>query len=738
MAPRARPLRAVQTADEPAHDDPTAVAVPETTTAVPAPRPPRVGAAARSLDDPGLFINRELSQLEFNFRVLAQAENARVPLLERLRYLTIASTNLDEFYEIRVAGLREQLAYNVTGIGPEGLSPQDALARVSERAHELVEQQYRVLNDQLLPALAAEGIRIRKRGELSPEQRSWVEDHFEQHVLPVLTPMGLDPAHPFPRILNKALTFVVSLDGPDAFGRDSGIAVLQVPRCLPRLIALPREVSASPHEFVLLSSIIHAHIGDIFPGMRVLGCHQFRVTRDSDLWVDEEEAHDLLSALKGELPNRKWGEAVRIEVDDKCKARITKFLLQKFNLTRQALFRVNGPVNLHRLDAIYDLVDRPDLKFAPYSPAVPPEVARADDLFELLRRNDILLHHPYQSFMPVVDLLHQAAVDKDVLAIKMTLYRTGADSPLVEALLQAARNGKEVTAVVELRARFDEERNIHLATRLQEVGATVAYGIVGHKTHAKLLLIVRREGNGLRRYVHLGTGNYHIRTTRQYTDFSLLTAGRRLGEDVHNLFMQLTGPGKVRPLRKLLQSPFTLHERVLELIDEEIQHAQAGTPARIVAKMNALAEPKVIQALYRASQAGVQIDLIVRGVCCLRPGIPGISENITVRSIVGRFLEHSRIFYFRAGGADLVFCSSADWMARNFFRRTESAFPLDSTPLRNRVVGEGLTACLADTAQAWTLDAEGHWSRVDAGREKPVSAQQLLMQRLGGAPLPED
>lgn len=696
-------------------------------------RKPAPTATPGDITAPDLFLNRELSQLDFNFRVLAQAEDPRVPLLERLRYVTICSTNLDEFFEIRVSGLREQMALNITSAGPENLSPQEVLARISVRAHELVERQYRVLNEQLLPALAEQGIRIHKRGELTPEQREWIGEYFEQQVLPVLTPMGLDPAHPFPRILNKALTFVVSLSGPDAFGRDTGFAVLQVPRCLPRLIALPREIADTPHEFVLLSSVIHAHIGDIFPGMKVSGCHQFRVTRDSDLWVDEEESQDLLAALKGELPNRRWGEAVRLEVDEKSKARIVKFLLQKFNLQRADLYKVAGPVNLHRLEAIYDLVDRPDLKFQPYTPAVPADVSRSEDMFELIRRNDVLLHHPYQSFMPVVDLLNQAATDKDVLAIKMTLYRTGTESALVDALIQAARNGKEVTAVVELRARFDEERNIHLATRLQEAGATVAYGIVGHKTHAKMLLIVRREANGLRRYVHLGTGNYHTKTTRVYTDFSLLTAGRRVGEDVHNLFLQLTGPGKVRPLRKLLQSPFTLSERLHGLIEEEIEHARAGEPARIVAKMNALAEPKIIQSLYRASQAGVEINLIVRGVCCLRPGVPGISENIRVRSIVGRYLEHSRVFYFRAGGADLVYCSSADWMARNFFRRTESAFPLDSTPLRNRVVGEALTASLLDDTQAWELQADGAWTRVPPAGPVPFGAQQALMQRLGGA-----
>ncbi|MSP74416.1 MAG: polyphosphate kinase 1 [Myxococcales bacterium] len=683
---------------------------------------------------PSLLLNRELAQLDFNFRVLAQAEDTRVPLLERLRYLTICSTNLDEFFEIRVAGLKEQIAANVKDTSPDGLTPQEMLDRVGGRAHALVERQYQVLNDDLLPALEAEGIRLLKRGEWSDAQEEWISEYFETMVHPVLTPIGLDPAHPFPRILNKALTFIVTVDGPDAFQRDSGIAVLQVPRSLPRLIVLPRDPTTARHDFVLLSSVIHACIGEIFPGMRVTGCFQFRVTRDSDLWVDEEETLDLLTALKGELPNRKFGEAVRLEVVDNCKASVLKLVMQRFGLTRADLYRVNGPVNVHRLEAVYDLVDRPDLKFPIFTPGLPFEASRSSDMFALLRRGDILLHHPFQSFSPVVELLNQAATDKDVLAIKMTLYRTGPDSPLVEALITAARAGKEVTAVVELRARFDEERNIDLATRLQQAGATVAYGIVGYKTHAKMLLIVRREANGLRRYVHLGTGNYHVRTTRQYTDFSLLTVQKRLGEDVHKVFMQLTGPGKVRTLRKLLQAPFTLHERLIQLIGEEAAQARAGEPARIVAKMNSLAEPRLIAALYEASRAGVQIELIVRGVCCLRPGLPGISENIHVRSVIGRFLEHCRIFYFRAGGTDLVYCSSADWMARNFFRRVEIAFPMESTPLRHRVVNEAMTLYLADEVESWHLHEDGTWTRVKAViGPSTVSAQVALMARLGAS-----
>jgi len=697
-------------------------------TAVPATTTPSVDLAS-----PEYYLNRELSQLDFNARVLAQAEDPRVPLLERLRYLTICSTNLDEFFEIRVSGLKEQIAYGVTTTGADGRTPVEILTQVSERAHALVERQYEVLNDLLLPELSRAGIRVLKRVELNNEQREWVAEYFELQVHPVLTPMGLDPAHPFPRILNKALTLIITLGGTDAFGRDSGIAVLQVPRALPRLIALPKEVASGPHDFVLLSSVIHAHIGELFPGMRVTGCYQFRVTRDSDLWVDEEESQDLLAALKGELPNRKFGEAVRLEVDENCKARVMRTLLTKFNLGRTDLYRVNGPVNLHRLDAIYDLVDRPDLKFPPFVPGLAAELSRGTDVFTVLRRADILLHHPFQSFVPVVELLQQAAIDKDVVAIKMTLYRTGSDSPLVEALIAAARTGKEVTVVVELRARFDEERNIDLATRLQQAGATVAYGVVGHETHAKMMLIVRREGSGLRRYVHLGTGNYHMRTSRQYTDFSLMTAGRRIGEDVHKVFMELTGPGKVRPLRKLLQAPFTLHERLLEMIAQESEHARNGEPARIVAKMNSLAEPRLIQALYEASQAGVQIDLIVRGICCLRPGVPGVSENIHVRSIVGRFLEHHRIFYFRAAGADLVYCASADWMPRNFFRRVEIAFPVESTPNRQRVVTEGLQNFLADDTLAWQLDADGEWRRVTSAGGTTFNAQEAVLHRLAGS-----
>ena len=682
------------------------------------------------LASPEFYLNRELSQLDFNARVLAQAEDPRVPLLERLRYLTICSTNLDEFFEVRVAGLKEQITYGVTTVGADGRTPAEIMAVVSERAHALVERQYEVLNELLLPQLARAGIRVLKRIELNAEQREWVADYFEAQVHPVLTPMGLDPAHPFPRILNKALTLIITLGGTDAFGRDSGIAVLQVPRALPRLIALPKEVAYGQHDFVLLSSVIHAHIGELFPGMRVTGCYQFRVTRDSDLWVDEEESQDLLASLKGELPNRKFGQAVRLEVDENCKARVTRTLLSKFNLGRAELYRVNGPVNLHRLDAIYELVDRPDLKFPPFKPGLPPELARGQDIFAQLRRADILLHHPFQSFVPVVEMLQQAAVDPDVLAIKMTLYRTGSDSPLVEALIAAARAGKEVTVVVELRARFDEERNIDLATRLQHAGATVAYGVVGHKTHAKMMLIVRRESTSLRRYVHLGTGNYHMRTTRQYTDFSLLSAGRRIGEDVHKVFMELTGPGKIRPLRKLLQAPFSLHERLLAMIANEAELARSGEPARIVAKMNSLAEPTLIKALYEASQAGVQIDLVVRGICCLRPGVPGVSENIHVRSIVGRFLEHHRLFYFRAAGADQVFCASADWMQRNFFRRVEVAFPIESTPNRQRVVTEGLQNYLADDSLAWLLNAEGVWTRLESVGETAYDAQATLLNKL--------
>jgi len=690
-------------------------------------------ADAATTTTPSSFLNRELSLLEFNFRVLEQARDPSTPLLERLRFLTISSSNLDEFFEIRVAGLKHQIEAGVVKPGADGLRPDQVLSRIGESVHRLVAEQYRVLNELLLPALQGEGIRILKRSTWNAAQRRWIRGYFEREVLPVLTPIGLDPAHPFPNIVNKSLNFLVSLQGKDAFGRPSERAVVQAPRVLPRLITLPKEVREAPFECVMLSSIIHAHVGALFPGMEVKGCNQFRVTRNSDLWVDEEEAEDLLHALQGELFRRNYGDAVRLEVTTNCSPPVIEFLLEQFELTRADLHVADGPVNLNRLSRLYDLVDRHDLKYAPFIAGVRRGLTQDEDIFETIRGGDVILHHPYESFTPIVDLLRQSADDPNVLAIKQTLYRTGKDSPLAEALLRAARAGKEVTAVVELRARFDEQANIDLARRLQELGAKVVYGIVGYKTHAKMLLIVRREGAELRRYVHLGTGNYHTINTRHYTDISLLTCRDDVGEDVHNMFQELTGLGRATQLKKLLQSPFTLHQALLEAIEVETANARDGKPARIAAKMNALIEPTIIEALYRASQAGVPIDLVVRGMCALKPGVPGLSENIRVRSIVGRFLEHSRIFYFLAGGENRTYCASADWMQRNFFGRVEVCFPVEEAALRERVVDEGITTYLEDDSQAWCLQPDGSYQRVEPTGAVMKRAQEVLLVRLGKA-----
>jgi polyphosphate kinase len=683
--------------------------------------------------DPSLYLHRELSLVDFQFRVLAQASHPDTPLLERLRFLTICSTNLDEFFEIRVAGLREELKLNITPIGPDGIPPAEALRRIHDSVQRLVRAQYDVLRNELLPALREQGICIQFREDWSKPVRQWVKAFFAERVLPVLTPVGLDPAHPFPLVLNKSLNFAIELEGKDAFGRGSRLAVVQAPRILPRLIALPSDVAGEGIHFVTLSAVIRHNADELFPGMKAKGCHAFRVTRNSDLWIDEEEVDNLLRALKGELSHRDYGNAVRLEASQSCPDDICDYLLQQFRLDRHDLYKVDGPVNLHRLSALYDLVDRPDLKYPSFVPAMPkdwPTSQRPSDLFARIRSGDIFLHHPFQSFTPVLELLRAAANDVQVMAIKLTLYRTGAASPLTEALIEAARNGKEVTAVVELRARFDEEANIDIATRLQEAGVKVVYGIVGYKAHAKMMLIVREEEGTLKRYVHLGTGNYHPRTTRQYTDFALMSCDNELGEDVHNLFQQLTGLGKVGKLKKLVQSPFALHQTILDYIAQETANARAGKKAEIRAKMNALTEPAVIRALYEASRAGVKIDLIVRGACCLRPGIPEVSSNIRVRSIVGRFLEHARVFYFYAGGEERVFCSSADWMARNFFYRVEVVFPIDGSKQKKRARTEGVDFYAKDNTHAWELEPDGVYRPVQ-NDDPPFSVQQELLNLLG-------
>ena len=687
-------------------------------------------------DMPELYLNREIGQLAFNRRVLAQAENRATPLLERLRFLSIVSSNLDEFFEIRVSGLHAEIEAGSPVIGPDRMDARAVFEQVAKETHELVAVQYQLLNQEILPGLAAEGIRFLRRADFTSAQAEWIKAYFFREVMPVLTPIGLDPAHPFPRVLNKSLNFAVELEGKDAFGRNSGIAVVQAPRVLPRVIRLPREISEAEYDFVFLSSVMHAHVSELFAGMKVVDSYQFRVTRNSELFVDEEEIKDLRTALRGELPHRQFGDEVRLEVADNCPQQISDYLLAQFNLGQEDLYRVDGPVNLVRLMNVPDGVNRPDLKYPVFRPGLPAQLHRTIDLFSSIREGDILLHHPFQSFQPVIAFLEQAARDPAVAAIKMTVYRTGAESELMDILITAARAGKEVTVVLELLARFDEEANINWAQRLEEVGAHVVYGVVGHKTHAKMLIVVRREEERLKRYVHLSTGNYHPRTTKLYTDWGLFTANEQFGADVNDIFIQLTGLGRASKLKHLWQAPFTLHKQVLRAIQNETQLAQSGAKGRIIAKMNALLEPEIIAVLYEASKAGVEIDLIVRGVCALKPGIPGVSESVRVSSVVGRFLEHSRVFYFGNGGAEDVYLSSADWMDRNFFRRVEILFPVLDPKLKKRVINEGLKPYLEDNCQAWDMDSEGHYSLRTPRRGKPQAAQENLLEMLARAQLP--
>ena len=696
--------------------------------------PDNIEMPTTDLNHSELFLNRELSFLAFNRRVLELAKDPAVPLLERLKFLCISVTNLDEFFEIRVGGLKQQIALQVAQIGPDGLSPQEQLRRIYEQAYLLVEDQYKALNQEILPALEQENIRFVHRATWSPAVARWVGDYFLNEVLPVLSPLGLDPAHPFPRLLNRSLNFAVTLKGEDSFGREANFAVVQAPRSLPRLIRLPEELGEGCNDFIFLSSVIHEHVDVLFPGMKVSGCYQFRVTRNSDLFVDEEEIDDLLSALKGELPSRNFGQCVRLEVADKCTPEIFNYLLEKFALAENDLYQVSGPVNLNRLLPVIDLVDRPDLKYPVLKPAVPQIVSSDANIFEAIKQHNLLLHHPYQSFAPVIKFIRQAATDPDVLAIKQTLYRTGANSILVDALVDAARTGKEVTVVIELRARFDEEANIGLADRLHLAGCQVVYGIVGYKTHAKMALVVRREEGVIVRYAHLGTGNYHVAKARAYTDFSYLTRDPKITEDIHKVFLQLTGLGQLNNMQKILEAPFRLHGTIMNLIEKETSNALAGKKAQIMARMNSLIEPQIIHALYKASQAGVQIDLIVRGICSLRPGLANVSENIRVRSILGRFLEHSRVYYFHNAGRSKLFCGSADWMPRNFFSRVEVVFPIEDSELKKRMIRESLVYYLQDNSQAWLLEADGHYTRVthDDSKEhaEPFAAQQELLKEL--------
>ena len=689
-------------------------------------------APARDLNDSRLYINRELSQLQFNIRVLNQALDERTPLLERLKFLLIFSRNMDEFFEIRVAGLKGQIALDHELIGQDGMPPRRVLAEISEIAHRQIERQYTILNERILPELAKLGIRIVRRTQWTHKQKLWVRRYFRDEVAPLVTPIGLDPTHPFPLLVNKSLNFIVRLEGVDAFGRDSGLAIVPAPRVLPRLIRMPEAICEGGDNYVLLSSMIHAHAEELFPGMQVLGCYQFRLTRNADLTLDPEDVEDLALALRGELYSRRFGDAVRLEVADNCPKDLIEHLLKQFGLNESELYEVNGPVNLARLFRIASEAGYPQLQYQPFTPVLPKALKHTEDLFQVIGKQDVLLLHPYESFSPVIDLLRQAAKDPQVLAIKQTLYRTNANSEIVDALVDAARAGKEVTAVVELRARFDEESNLTLASRLQQAGAMVIYGVVGIKTHAKLMLIQRREGTELVRYSHLGTGNYHTGNARLYTDYSLLTSDEVLCEDVHKLFSQLTGMGKVLRMKKLLHAPFTLKKALLELIARETAHAEAGKPAHIIIKVNALTEPKLIRALYKASIAGVSIDLIVRGVCCLRPGVEGVSQNIRVRSIIGRFLEHSRAYWFANDGEPQLYLASADLMERNLDRRVESAFPIEGKKLQQRV-RDVLQLYLNDNTSALLMQSDGQYVHPQlASGETSRDVQAQLLEKICG------
>ena len=675
------------------------------------------------------ILNRELSLLSFNRRVLAQAQDQTLPLLERLKFLCIVSSNLDEFFEVRIASfmaIERENSLTTDPIVPEGFD------LVGPAAQALVHEQYTVLNEQILPALAKQGIHLVRHVDRSEEQRAWVKDYFEREVRPILTPIMLDPSHPFPQIVNKSLNFIVELNGKDSYGRGTSIAVIKAPRVLPRIIQLPEKISGPDQTFCLLSSVIHAHIADLFPGKEVNSYSQFRVTRDSDLWVDEEEVKNLRQALKGELQTRHFGFAVRLEVAENCPANLSEFLLNQFNIAPEFLYRVNGPVNMVRLNELVDYVSRPEWRFDPFTPKLSVALVEGD-IFNAIAKQDILLHHPFQSFQPVIDFIRTAALDPDVVAVKQTIYRTGMNSALMEALITAAQNGKEVTVVVELMARFDEEANINWADRLEQVGAQVVYGVVGLKTHAKMALVIRRESGKLRFYAHMGTGNYHPTTTKFYTDFGLLTANSALTKDVNEVFISMTSLAKPRKLQHLWIAPFEMQRELVKAIRNETRIAKEGRDGQIVAKMNALVDESIIGALYEASQAGVKIELIIRGACALRPGAAGLSETIRVRSIVGRFLEHSRIFNFLNDGANDVYLSSADWMNRNLFRRIEIAFPVLDPQLKKRVIQEGLQPYLKDNYNSWELDSEGgyHRRKPRAGQTE-FSTQQYLMQNLGG------
>jgi polyphosphate kinase len=682
------------------------------------------------LQTESIFLDRELSVLAFNQRVLTQAENKDMPILERLRFLCIVSNNLDEFFEVRIASM---MARSIDDPRSDHSTLFASLKQINAECHRIVDRQYEILNSEVLPRLATRGFLLLHQKDRNEDQRAWVKSFFESQIRPILTPIVLDPAHPFPQVANKSLNFIVSLSGKDAFGRGSAVAIVRAPRVIPRVIRLPDELSGQGMAFCLLSSVIQAHIHDLFPQREVLAFSQFRVTRDSDLWIDEEEVKNLRQALQGELQNRQYGAAVRLEIARSCPDDLAEFLLNQFSLDNSHLYRVNGPVNMVRLGELMDHIKNPALYFPPFLPNL-PVIQDHVDIFATLQKQDILLHHPFESFQTVVDFIRAAAYDPDVIVIKQAIYRVGLDSDLMESLITAARMGKEVTVIVELKARFDEEQNINWAERLEHAGAQVIYGVMGLKTHAKLALVIRRENNELQYYAHLGTGNYHPATAKLYTDFGLLTAHQGLAAEVNEIFIHLTSLTKPKKLRHLWLGPFSLHTEIIRAIRNEIRIAHSGRPAHIIAKMNALVEESVIRTLYEASSAGVKVDLIVRGACALKPGVAGLSENIRVRSIIGRFLEHSRIYYFRNDLVHDVYLSSGDWMGRNLFRRIEVAFPVLDKSLKKRVIDEGLRPYLKDNTNAWELESNGNYHpRKLRSKQVKFGAQQYLMMALGAS-----
>ena len=704
---------------------------------LPAPNP-ALGSVSRSVGGavlPVSLLDRDHSILAFNERVLDWARRTDVPLLERLRYLCIVSSNLDEFFEVRAEPHLSALQANESK-GAYTVASFDALSTV---AHDLVARQYALYNDELMPTFEKNGIKIIAHGERNAAQRKWVHDYFEREVRPLLIPVGLDPAHPFPQVANKSLNFIVRMSGKDAFGRENEIAIVKVPRVLPRLIRMPGSVSGKKTLFVSLSSVIRAHLTGLFAGREVGQFSQFRVTRHSDLAVDEDDVRNLRTALRQGLESRHYGQAVRLEVSAGCSEYLADFLLKQFNLPPKALYRVQGPVNLVRLTQLIDLVDEPKLLFPPYKATYPRQLTPGESFFDRLKQGDVLIHQPFESFDGVLAFLREAVNDPQVLAIKQTIYRTGADSALMELLREAVRQGKEVTVVVELKARFDEEANINWAEMLESIGAQVVYGVVGLKTHAKMLLLTRREGKALKRYGHLSTGNYNPRTARLYTDLSYLTADPQLTADMESIFVHLASQNRLPKLHKLWMAPFQLHRRLIEKIETLGAAAAQGKEARIVAKMNALTDEALMLALVDAGRKGVKIDLIVRGACMLPAQVPGVTDNIRVRSIIGRFLEHSRVFYFRSGDTEDLYLSSADWMNRNMLRRIELAWPVTDPVLRQRIIDECLVAYLHDNRDAWELGPDGHYRKATPpGKSGAHRVQAALMTRYASRDVARD